>query len=409
MNIELRQMTAEQHGELVHPILTAFGATASPERMEGMMRLTELSSRIGAYDGGAIVGAAGSFSLTMTTPGGAVPVAGLTMVGVMPTHRRRGILTSLIRRHLDEARAEGRPISSLWATEGTIYGRFGYGLASHACSVSIERDRAAFRFDAGASSPPGRARLLGEDEALEAFAPVWDRALPLTPGMLARSKAWWQVRRLRDDEFVRQGGGPLQRVVIEVDGRPEAYALYCLHHRWDASSIPVGSVRVIEAVGATPLGTRLVWRYLFDIDLAQRIEASLLPPDHPLGLLVAEPRRLRLTASDGLWVRIVDVEAALAARAYGSGEPLTLEIADRLCPWNAGRFRLHGGDRRAARTEQAPDLRLDVAALGSAYLGGVSFQRLADAGQVEALSDDAIARADRLFHAARAPWCPEIF
>ncbi|WP_437876908.1 GNAT family N-acetyltransferase [Sorangium sp. So ce513] len=409
MNIELRQLTAEQHGDLVHPILTAFGATANPERTEAMKRLTELSSRIGAYDGDTIVGAAGSFSLTMTTPGGAVPVAGLTMVGVIPTHRRRGILTSLIRRHLDEARAEGRPISSLWATEGTIYGRFGYGLASQACSISIERDRAAFRFDAGAASPPSRARLLGADEALEAFAPVWDRALPLTPGMLARSKAWWQVRRLHDDELVRQGGGPLQRVVIEVDGRPEAYALYCVHHRWDASNIPVGSVRVIEAIGATPLGTRLVWRYLFDIDLAQRIEASLLPPDHPLGLLVAEPRRLRLTAGDALWVRIVDVEAALAARAYGSGEPLTLEITDRLCPWNAGRFRLHGGERRASRTEQAPDLRLDITALGSAYLGGVSFQRLADAGQVEALSDDAIARADRLFRAARAPWCPEIF
>ncbi|WP_437734642.1 GNAT family N-acetyltransferase [Sorangium sp. So ce1335] len=406
MNIELRQLTADQHGEAAHPILTAFGAMVNPERLEGMMRLTELSSRIGAYDGNTIVGAAGSFSFTMTTPGGAVPVAGLTMVAVMPTHRRRGILTSLIRRHLDDARAEGRPISALWATEGTIYGRFGYGLASQACSISIERDRAAFR---GEPSAAGRARLLGEDEALEAFAPVWERARPLSPGMLARSKVWWQVRRLSDNDLVRQGGGPLQRVVIEVDGRPEAYALYCLHHRFDASTIPVGSVRVIEAVGATPLGTRLVWRYLFDIDLAQRIEASLLPPDHPLGLLVAEPRRLRLTASDGLWVRVVDVEAALAARAYGSGELLTLEIIDRDCPWNAGRFRLHGGERRAARTTQAPDLRLDITALGSAYLGGVSFQGLADAGQVEALSGDALARADRLFRAARAPWCPEIF
>ncbi|KYF71254.1 GNAT family N-acetyltransferase [Sorangium cellulosum] len=407
MHIELRQLTAEQQGEFVHPILTAFGAMANPERLEGTKRLAELSSRIGAYDGESIVGAAGSFSLTMTTPGGgAVPVAGLTMVAVMPTHRRRGILTSLIRRHLDDARAEGRPISSLWATEGTIYGRFGYGLASRACSISIERDRAAFRGEAGAQ---GRARLLGEEEALEAFAPVWERARPLAPGMLARSKAWWQVRRLKDDDFVRQGGGPLQRVVIEVDGRPEAYAMYCMHHRWDTSQIPVGSVRVIEAIGASPLGTRLIWRYLFDIDLAQRIEASLLPPDHPLGLLVAEPRRLRLTASDGLWVRIVDVEAALAARAYGSSEPLTLEITDSDRPSNAGRFRLHGGERRATRTAQAPDLRLDITALGSAYLGGVSFQALADAGQVEALSEDAIERADRLFRAARAPWCPEIF
>ncbi|MGK3967291.1 GNAT family N-acetyltransferase [Sorangium sp. So ce118] len=406
MHIELRRLTADQQREFSHPILTAFGAVADPERLEGTMRLPELTTRIGAYDGESIVGAAGSFSLTMTTPGGAVPVAGLTAVAVVPTHRRRGILTTLIRRHLEDARAEGRPISSLWATEGSIYGRFGYGLASRACSISIERDRTAFR---GEAAGEGRARLLGEAEALEAFAPVWERARPLFPGMLARSKVWWEVRRLVDNDFTRQGGGPLQRVVIEVGGRAEAYATYCLHHRWDASNIPVGSVRVIEAIGATPLGTRLIWRYLFNLDLAQRIEASLMPPDHPLGLLLVEPRRLRLTAADGLWVRIVDVEAALAARAYGSGEPLTLEIADRDCPWNAGRFRLHGGERRAARTTAAPDLRLDIAALGSAYLGGVSFQQLADAGQVEALSEGAVERADGLFRAARAPWCPEIF
>ncbi|WP_437577847.1 GNAT family N-acetyltransferase [Sorangium sp. So ce887] len=406
MHIELRQMTAEQQAEFSQPILTAFGALPNPERLEGMSRLPELTSRLGAYDGESLVGAAGSFSLTMTTPGGTVPVAGLTMVGVTSTHRRRGILTSLIRRHLDDARAEGRPISSLWATEGAIYGRFGYGLASQACSISIERERTAFRHETGAQ---GRARLLGEAEALEAFAPVWERARAFAPGMLARSEVWWQVRRLADDDFARQGGGPVQRVVIEVDGRAEAYALYCMHHRWDSSHIPIGSIRVIEAIGATPLGTRLVWRYLFDLDLAQRIEASLLPPDHPLGLLLVEPRRLRLTASDGLWVRIVDVEAALAARAYGSGEPLTLEITDRECPSNAGRFRLHGGERRAARTREAPDVRLDISALGSAYLGGVSFRCLADAGQVEALSEGAIERADRLFRAARAPWCPEIF
>ncbi|WP_437571159.1 GNAT family N-acetyltransferase [Sorangium sp. So ce542] len=406
MDIELRQMTAEQHAEFRQPILTAFGMPSTPERLEGAKRLPELTSRIGAYDGASVVGTAGSFSLTMTSPGGAVPVAGLTMVAVNPTHRRRGILTRLIRRHLDDARAEGRPISSLWATEGGIYGRFGYGIASQACSISIERDRAAFRHGAGAE---GRARLLDEAAALEELPPVWERARAFAPGMLARSKVWWQVRRLADNDFTRQGGGPLQRVVIEVDGRAEAYALYCMHHKWDASSIPVGSVRVIEAIGATPLGTRLVWRYLFDIDLAQRIEASLLPPDHPLGLLLVEPRRLRLTASDGIWVRIVDVEAALAARAYGSAEALTLEVADRDCPWNDGRFRLDGGERRAARTGAAPDLRLDVAALGSAYLGGVSFRCLADAGQVEPLSEGAVERADRLFRAARAPWCPEIF
>ncbi|MGK4007771.1 GNAT family N-acetyltransferase [Sorangium sp. So ce1036] len=406
MRIEIRQLTADQLGEFTQPLRVVFGMSPGPEREEGMRRLPELTSRLGAFDGDALVGVAGSFAFTMTTPGGDAPIAGLTMVAVLPTHRRRGILTALIGRHLDEARAEGRPLSVLWATEGTIYGRFGYGLASHACSASIERDRTGFRGEAGAV---GRARLLGEAEALEVFPPVWERARPLAPGMLSRSAAWWRGRRLLDDEATRKGGGPLQRVVIEVDGRAEAYAMYCVHHRWDASQIPAGTLRVIEAIGATPRGTRLVWRYLFDVDLVQQIEASLLPLDHPLRLLLAEPRRLRLTATDGLWVRIVDVEAALAARAYGGGGALTLEIEDRGCPWNAGRFRLDGGARRAARTTDAPDLRLDVAALGSAYLGGFSFRDLADAGQVAELTEGAVDRADTLFRAARAPWCPEIF
>jgi predicted acetyltransferase len=342
----------------------------------------------------------------MTTPGGAVSTAGLTMVGVLPTHRRRGILTSLIRRHLDDARAAGQAISALWATEGAIYGRFGYGLASFAGAVSIERDRTQL---IGPPLPPYRARLLSEAESIEVLPGLWERVRPSNPGMLSRSRLWWRFRRLDDSDRVRQGNGPLQRVVIEVEGRPEAYALYRQNHRWDSGLLPSGALHVVEAIGATPTGTRLVWRYLFDIDLMQRIEASLLPADHPLQLMLAEPRRLRLSLSDGLWVRIVDVEAALAARAYGCGGSLTFELVDDLCPWNTGRFRLDAGDRRVSRVEGEPDLRLDAAALGAVYLGGISLRRLVDAGRIEARSEDVVERAESLFHSARAPWSPEIF
>jgi predicted acetyltransferase len=295
----------------------------------------------------------------------------------------------------------------LWASEAQIYGRFGYGLGSEACSVAIERDRAAFQ---GPPGPECRARLVGEAESLDVFPAIWDRLRTITPGMLSRSQAWWRIRRVSDVDPRQQGGGPLQRVVIDVEGQPEAYALYRLNHRWDATSIPVGALQVVEAIGATPRGTRLVWRYLLDIDLMQRIEASGLPLDHPLALLITEPRRLHLTLIDALWVRIVDIEAALAARAYGSTGAITFEVEDGFCPWNAGRFRLDGGARRVVRTTEQPDLRLDIAALGSAYLGGISFRRLADAGRVQAREEeDAVDRADRLFRATRAPWCPEIF
>jgi predicted acetyltransferase len=174
-------------------------------------------------------------------------------------------------------------------------------------------------------------------------------------------------------------------------------------------SIPIGTLTIVEAVGATPLATRLVWRFLLDLDLMERIEASLLPVDHPLLLLLAEPRRLRVQVTDAVWVRLVDVEAALSARGYAGGGAITLEVEDAFCPWNAGRFRLDGGSGRAARTDAPAELRLGVAALGSVYLGGFSFQRLVDAGRIEERAPGAALRADALFRAERAPWCPEIF
>jgi predicted acetyltransferase len=406
MAIDIRPVGPERHTELIGPLLTAFGMPLVPERIEQAKRLPEIDLRLAAFDGDAVVGCAGSFTFGLTTPGGAVTTAGLTMVGVLPTHRRQGILTQLMRRHLDMSRERGQPVAALWASEGSIYGRYGYGVAALACSISLERDRSAF---AGGAPAAGRARLVDEAEAMKLMPPIWERVRQVTPGMPSRSEVWWEVRRLRDWEWARQGGGPLQRVVIEIDGVPAAYALYRMSFRFEPSGVPAGTLSVLEALGATPAATRRLWRYLFDVDLIQRIDAVHLPLDHPLLLLVAEPRRLRFTATDGLYVRLVDVEAALAARAYGHGGAVTLEIEDRFCPWNRGCFRLDGATRCARRTDAPADLRLDAAALGAAYLGGISFRQLEDAGRVEERTDGAVQAADALFRWPRAPWCPEIF
>ncbi|UQA59458.1 GNAT family N-acetyltransferase [Polyangium aurulentum] len=406
MAIDIRLVGPERAEEFVQPILTAFGLSFSPERIARMRQLTEYDTRIAAFDGDAIVGTAGAYAVEMSTPGGgSVPTAGLTSVAVLPTHRRQGILTALMRRHFDEARAHGQAVAALWASEGPIYQRFGYGIASFAGEVSIERERTGF---ADPSPVPMRARLVDEATALEVFPRIWERARASVPGMLSRSPAWWSVRRLSDPEWARAGAGPLYRVLVEVDGEPQGYALYRIRQQWETNS-PVGALVVSEAVGASPAGTRAVWRYLFDIDLMRKIEAAHLPIDHTLFMLLAEPRRLRFSAYDALWVRLVDVETALASRAYGARDSIVLEIEDRYCPWNEGRYRLDGGERRASRTNDAPDLRLSVDALGSAYLGGISFARLADAGRVEERAAGAVSRADALFRSARAPWCPEIF
>jgi len=339
----------------------------------------------------------------MSTPGGHVPVAGLTLVAVSPTHRRRGVLSSMMRLHFEKARERKQPVAALWATEGSIYGRFGYGIASFAGEISLERMCTRF---AAPTAALGRGRLLDENEALALFPAVWEQARAETPGMPSRSPAWWTERRLADLSWARGNAGPLSRVVIEIDGRPEAYALYRFAHQWDRN-IPVGALKVIEAVGASMEGTRALWRYLLSMDLVERIEAALLPPDHPLFFLLAEPRRMRFTVIDALWVRVVDVIGALGARRYGAAAPVVLEVKDEWCPWNEGRYRV--SQDGVSRVDGPADIALSASELGSVYMGGISFTQLAAAGRVTERAPDAAARADALFRSARAPWCPEIF
>ncbi len=406
MPIDIRLVGPEHFEDFIRPIMTAFGSSPSTERLEYMKRVIELDTRIGAMDGDKHVGSAGAFAFDMSTTGGkSVKTAGLTMVAVMPTHRRRGILRSLIQRHFDEARSKGQPIASLWASEGQIYGRYGYGVASFAGEVSIERNRSTFV----GPIPPMDARFVTDDEALAVMPTLYDRARQLSPGMPSRSESWWKNRRLLDIEGVRAGFGPLQRVVFYFDGQPEGYALYRVKLGFETPDIPVSTVKVLEAVGATSRSTRVAWRYLCDIDLAGRIEAANLPIDHPLFLLLEEPRRAHCAIYDALWVRIIDIEEALAARTYGTRESLVMDIEDAMCPWNNGRFRLDGETGRVTRTHEAAEIHMPISALGSAYLGGLTFSRMADVGTIDAKSHDALEKADRIFHSTRAPWCPEIF
>jgi predicted acetyltransferase len=166
-------------------------------------------------------------------------------------------------------------------------------------------------------------------------------------------------------------------------------------------------VRAIEVIAATPEATVSLWRFLLDIDWTKAVTTWLLPVDHPLFLLLARPNQARLRLGDGLWARLVDVGAALSARTYAGDGTVVLDVRDEVCPWNEGRWRIEGGE--ASRTDDAADLALDVADLGSVYLGGFSFRELGRAGRVEELVQGAIDRADSIFRTDVAPWCPEIF
>jgi predicted acetyltransferase len=380
-----------------------FGMEQNDDGLDRFMSILPLERMHVALDGGTPVGGAGAFPFELSVPGGSLPCGGTTVVGVSPTHRRRGVLTAMMRTQLEDMHERGEPLAALWASEAPIYGRFGYGLASFCGDVELARERSGFArpFERRATT-----RFVSTEEALELFPPIWEAVRRQRPGMPSRTPVWWEKRALVDSPERRGGAGPHRRVAFDLDGRTQAYAIYRHSMSWEAGSSN-GAIRVVEALAETPEAERELWRYLLDVDWVARIEASLLPVDHPLFLLLAEPRRLKYRLIDALWVRLVDVGAALSGREYASDEPLVLDVVDPFCPWNEGRWRLAGG--RAERTDATADLRVDAAQLGSVYLGGVTWAQLARAGCLEAPTPDAIGRADRVFATAAAPWCPEIF
>jgi predicted acetyltransferase len=393
----------EEFGDAVFAIGQYFGLDPTEERMERFSKNLPIERMHAARENGVTVGGAGAFPFELTVPGAIVPTAGVTVVGTFPTHRRRGVLRAMMRAQLDDFHARGEPLALLWASEDTIYGRFGYGMASVAGSISIPKEYSAF---ARPLEREASVRIVEADQALTLFPRVWDKVRRKTPGMLARSRNWWELRVLFEPMGGGGEGGPKRFVVLEKDGRAEGYAVYRHKPKWDDGA-PDSELHVVEAVALDGRPTAEIWRYLLDIDWSARTTADLLPADHSLWWLLASPRRMRFRVGDGIWLRLVDVGAALSARGYAADGTIVFDVIDEFCPWNAGCWRLSGG--RAKRTKAAPQLRLDVSALGSAYLGGFTFSQLARSGRIEELRRGAATRADAMFASTRAPWCPEIF
>ena len=405
MTIEYRSPSTD---EGIIPALStvygAFGDHVEEYDREHLPKLMPTDRIHCAFDDGRPIATAAAYAFDLTIPGGQLPTGGVTWVGVLPSHRRRGVLRELMRRQLHDLHDRGEPLAALWASESAIYGRFGYGTA--APSFVLSANRAAFRLR---DDPPpvGAVRLVEREEARETFPRVYEQVRPRVPGMLTRTQDVWDVYRLADEQFMRHGAGPKFFALYECDGRAEGYATYRIKSNWE-KGIPQSELRVIEAIATGPIATRELWRFLFGIDLISTVDSFLFDPASPVFLLVADPRRLEPRLSDGLWLRLIDVEAALRARSYVDSEPVVLEVTDELCPWNAGRYRV-GGGAAAERADDPADLRLDVADLASAYLGAFDFERLADALRVEELRPGTIARASTLFRTPRAPFCPEVF
>jgi predicted acetyltransferase len=393
--------TPEEYGLAVYGLGQYFGAPPTEEQIGRFKQVLPIERMHAAFEDGTIVGGAGAFPFELSVPGGVLPCAGVTVVGVYPTHRRRGVLRALMDVQLQDVHERGEPIAALWASEETIYGRFGYGLASWAGEVALAR---VWNSYARPFERQGTTRFVTAEEAATLFPPVWDALMRERPGVFQRTKAWWELRRLRMPD--EEKANPKRFVVLELDGSVQAYAIYRQFPSFEAG-VSNGRLEVVEAIGATPHATAQIWRFLLDVDWYATLEASLLPVDHPVFLLLANPRRLRYRMGDGLWVRLVDVGAALSGRAYAGDGSVVFDVRDAVCPWNEGRWKLEGGT--AARTDERGDLVLDVDALGSAYLGAVPFAQLRDALRVEERTEGAVERADAIFGWRPLPWCPEIF
>ena len=404
MDLQMRTCEPDELGAFLETTEAAFGEEAHADDLESGHRIFESDRCLYVAEGDAMVGTAGAFTFSMSVPGGDLPTAGVTLVGVLPSHRRRGILTKMMQEQLRDIHKRGEPLAALWASEGTIYGRFGYGVATLQGGIDIERDRASFRDDRG---PQGRIRLVRVEEALKLFDPIYEQVRRGRPGMYSRSEDFWEVHTLYDQPHVRRGAGPLFCAVHEMSGRPDAYAFYRVNQRWNG--LPASQLIVREALGVDPIATREIWRFLFGIDLIDRVQARSLPIDHPLYLMLQEPRRLRQTIGDALWVRVVDVEAALKSRSFAAADRVVISLEDPLCPWNTGSWILDttGSNTTVSRTDEGAGVVLTPSDLSAIYLGGFTGAQLARAGRVE--PSDSLERLDGMFRTDVAPYCSGTF
>lgn len=407
MDVEIRPVTAEEWADYVRAEHIPFGVHINDEEMKVQGQRYGVWNTLAAFEDGRIVATAGDWDMHLTVPGGGhVHAPGVTAVGVLPTHRRQGLLTALMRRQLDDFRGRGEPVATLLAAESVIYGRFGYGWATTSTAAELERVHGVFR--AGAV-PRAELQLLDKHEAAKVLPEVFDLARGRQPGEVSRPDGWWQ-EFIRDPEWAREGDSELFHVLCR-DGADAGFASYRMKMNWD-NNIAQYTLRVNQLVASSPAVRAALWRYCLDVDLVATICFENLPVEEPVRWMLRDPRRLRTTTvSDWLWVRLVDVAKALEARRYRVADRLVVEVVDAFLPENEGRYQLEAGPdgARCRRTNAEPDLRLSVAELGSAYLGGVRLSSLAGAGRVDELVPGALARADLLFGSDRPPWCSTDF
>ena len=405
MTFDVRPIAEDEFDTWERTFSFVFGFDPKPD--DSIWReVTEFDRTIGVFDGGDMVGTGGAFTMQMTVPGGAsVGAGGLTAISVSPTHRRRGILTSMIQNHFEDVAARSEPVSILWASESVIYGRYGYGAAIQGADLTIARDHGALRADV--TEPLGSMRVTTDTGSVRPLVEkVYEKAVidAGIPGSLARNEGFWNMY-FHDPEHWRDGATSLRVAVYERDGEPQGYAKFRQKELWEEGH-PNNTTTVIDLQGADGEAYAAMWRFMLGMDLVATTKIRNRRSHDPVLDLLADPRRVKHTRYETIWVRILDVPAALEARRYDRAGSVVIEVTDDFGPWAGGTYRLDGGPEGAAcvPTDDRADVKLGIADLSSAYLGDSRLSTLGWLGRVDG-DAEAIATLDAMFGWHLQPWC----
>lgn len=400
--LTIRTLTDADLPAFSEVLATAFLLDPSDEFLAEERTVFDPSRSHAVFDGETMIGSGQLLSRRVVLPGaGPVAAGAVTSIGVAPGHRRRGVLSRIMRAQLEFLHEAGEPLAILWASEGGIYGRFGYGLGTQNTRLALPRG-ARFRSDVAVDPEP--VRELPRERAMPLVRDIYDRVWQSRVGYLDRDERAWEYF-LFDGRDRREGQTGYRFAV-----HPEAFAVYRTKLEWNERG-PNSTVNVHTLTATNPAAYAAMLRYLLDIDLVSEVVLRL-GVDEPLVHMLADPRAAVRTVFDALWVRVVDVDRALMARRFAVPLDLVLEVADEVCPWNAGRWRLSvGEDGRAdvTRTDAPADLALDVSTLAAAFFGGIRLTTLARAGRVRECRPGTLARASLAFLHDEEPCCVEVF
>ena len=391
---------AEGEERACHTVLaqSLHAQPCSDERWEAVRGSFPAEGKFAAFAGETPIGIVSSFDAGLLVPGGAVvSAAGVDGVGVRADWTRRGVLTAMMAEQLPDFVRRGHVLASLYASEATIYGRFGYGAATYGRTVLIPKPQAQWRPEVPTN---GRVRFLPQDEAVKLVPEIY-RSIGLhRPGMMTRPDVWWPA-----GFDSRLGTGGCRAIVHTGPDGDDGYAVYSIvDQRSFAAPVTGAAVEIRELQAKTPEAVASLWRFLLGIDLVSAVRGHYRPLDEPIAGMLTDSRSCQVIGvADELWVRLLDVEAALNARTYFDAEPVVLDVRDRRLPANSGLYRV--GPDGTRRVDAAPDVRLDVDALGMMYLGEWRASALAQCGRVEVLDPAALPRLDELFRSATKAWC----